>query len=343
MSSPPTPEPILEGRFRSRAATRDDVAEVYTIFGGYWEALAGASVISLDELQNLFSAPGFDPASSTRVVLSPEGQFVGGAMVIDLASPPVHPHVYGCVHADFERQGIGTWLVEWAEERVRQAVDRVPDGARVSMYLQASRAHEPTMRLFEKLELRPVRYTWFMLRELDEDPPAPVWPEGIRLETFQDRPDLKAAARATDDAFKDHWGYVPKEDEEAWLERVRHSIETDEAFDPTLWFLATDGDDIAAVSRCLPRLGEDWETGVVETLGVRRPWRRQGIGLALLHHAFGEFKRRGLKRAFLGVDTASLTGATRLYEKAGMHVSREIVVYEKELRPGEELGKQALG
>jgi mycothiol synthase len=342
MPSPMTPEPILEGRFRSRAATRDDVEEVYGIFGGYWEAMAGTSVISLDELQNLFSVPGFDPASSTRVVLSPEGQFVGGAMVVDLASPPVHPGVFGCVHAEFERQGIGTWLVEWAEERARQAIDRVPDGVRVSMYLQASRTHEPTMRLFEKLGLSPVRYTWFMLRELDEEPPDPVWPEGIRLETFQDRPDLKAAARATDDAFKDHWGHVPKEDEEAWLERVRHSIETDEAFDPTLWFLAMDGDEIAAVSQCVPRLGEDWEIGVVGTLGVRRPWRRQGIGLALLHHAFGEFKRRGLKRAFLSVDTASLTGATRLYEKAGMHISREVVIYEKELRPGEELGRQAL-
>ncbi len=342
MPSPPTAESILGGRFRSRAITRDDVEELHTILSGYWEALAGAPVISLDELESLFSVPGFDPASATRVVLSPEGQIVGGAMVIDLASPPVHPNVHGCVHTDFERQGIGTWLVEWAEERARQAIARVPDGARVSMYLQASRAHEPTMRLFERLGLSPVRYHWFMVRDLDEEPPAPVWPEGIRLETFQDRPDLKAAARATDDAFKDHWGYVPKADEEAWLERVRHAIETDEAFDPTLWFLAMDGDEIAAVSRCTPRLGEDWETGVVETLGVRRPWRRQGIGLALLHHAFGEFKRRGLKRAFLGVDTASLTWATRLYEKAGMHVSREIVIYERELRPGEELGKQAL-
>lgn len=343
MSSQSGPEPIPEGRFHSRAATGDDTEELYAVLSAYWQALTGASVISLDELESIFSIPGFDLESSTRLVLTPENQIVGAAMVADLASLPVHPNVYGCVHADYEGQGIGTWLVRWAEERAQLALARVPDDARVSMYLQASTSHEPTMRLFQKLKLQPVRYTWFMLRDLEETPPEPMWPEGIRLETYQDRPDLEAVARATDDAFKDHWGYVPKEDEEAWLARVRHSIETDEAFDPTLWFLAMDGDEIAGVARCVPRLGEDWQTGVVETLGVRRPWRRKGLGLALLHHAFCEFKRRGLKQAFLGVDTGSLTGATRFYEKAGMHVSREVVIYERELRAGEELGKQTLG
>jgi len=122
--------------------------------------------------------------------------------------------------------------------------------------MKKGNASVPTMRLFEKLGLRPVRYHWFMVRDLDEEPPAPVWPEGICLETFQDRPDLKAAARATDDAFKDHWGYVPKADEEAWLERVRHAIETDEAFDPTLWFLAMDGDEVVGTGAIIPERKE---------------------------------------------------------------------------------------
>jgi hypothetical protein len=36
----------------------------------------------------------------------------------------------------------------------------------------------------------------------------------------------------------------------------------------------------------------------------------------------------------LGVDSENLTGATRLYEKAGMHVERQNDTYEIELRPG---------
>lgn len=42
------------------------------------------------------------------------------------------------------------------------------------------------------------------------------------------------------------------------------------------------------------------------------------------------------------VDGQSLTGATRLYEKAGMHPVYKETLYEKELRPGVELATQAL-
>jgi hypothetical protein len=37
------------------------------------------------------------------------------------------------------------------------------------------------------------------------------------------------------------------------------------------------------------------------------------------------------------VDASSLTGAVRLYERAGMHVARQYDRYEKELRSGKEL------
>jgi ribosomal protein S18 acetylase RimI-like enzyme len=75
---------------------------------------------------------------------------------------------------------------------------------------------------------------------------------------------------------------------------------------------------------------------------VLRPWRRQGLGLALLHHTFAEFYQRGTHKVGLGVDAQSLTGATRLYERAGMHIARRFISYEKELRPGRELATQTL-
>jgi len=81
--------------------------------------------------------------------------------------------------------------------------------------------------------------------------------------------------------------------------------------------------------------------GWVGTLGVRRPYRRQGLGLALLRHSFAEFYRRGRRRVGLGVDSQNLTGATRLYQKAGMHVSRVQLIFEKELRPGVVLSTQS--
>lgn len=57
---------------------------------------------------------------------------------------------------------------------------------------------------------------------------------------------------------------------------------------------------------------------------------------------FGLFYRRGKRKMALYVDAQSLTGASRLYERAGMHVVRQFDQYEKELRAGIEQSTQAL-
>ena len=69
-------------------------------------------------------------------------------------------------------------------------------------------------------------------------------------------------------------------------------------------------------------------------LGVRPAWRTKGLGLSLLHLSFGEFYKRGTKTIGLGVDASNNTGATRLYQKAGMHTVSEFVTFEKEFRAG---------
>ena len=96
----------------------------------------------------------------------------------------------------------------------------------------------------------------------------------------------------------------------------------------SLWFIARDGDEIAGVARCeANRDGGGW----IGAIGVRKAWRRRGVGLALLRHAFREFHLRGDPHVGLGVDAENPTGATRLYERAGMRVMNELVLYEKEL------------
>jgi GNAT superfamily N-acetyltransferase len=91
-----------------------------------------------------------------------------------------------------------------------------------------------------------------------------------------------------------------------------------------------------------PEWEEDPTIAWIDELGVLRPWRRKGIGLALLHQVFGAFHRRGKYRVGLGVDGGSLTGATRLYEQAGMHVFRQMDAYEKDLRSGKDISTQTL-
>jgi mycothiol synthase len=131
-----------------------------------------------------------------------------------------------------------------------------------------------------------------------------------------------------EEAFADHWGHVPRSFE-TWSHRTFNSP----GFDPSLYFLAWQDNQPAAGLMCKHRGEMAW----VGTLGVRRPWRKRGLGLALMRHAFREFYHRGDTHIGLGVDASNPTGATRLYERAGMHVAREYVLYEKELRPGREL------
>lgn len=331
----------LPAGFTARPASLDDLDSIVDLINAYYQAAIGMPIYTLEQAHNELTTPGIDLEHDTLLVQSPEGRFAGFIIAVTLASPPVHPNAVGCVHPDFERQGLGTYLLRWAEGRARQAIARVPEGLRVSMRLQIPGTYEPARRLIEKLGLQAIRHSWLMVIDLEEEPPAPQWPPELTLCTYQDRPDLRKVYRAANDAFRDHWGHVEQPEEQA-MERWQHSIQSDPEFDPTLWFLLLDGEEIAAVALCHPRSPIGPDMGFVNTLGVRRPWRRRGLGLALLQHTLGEFYRRGKKQVGLGVDAGSLTGATRLYEKAGMRVAQQLDTYELELRPGEELGLESL-
>ncbi len=60
-----------------------------------------------------------------------------------------------------------------------------------------------------------------------------------------------------------------------------------------------------------------------------KPWRRHGIGMALLQRSFAFIASKGYSTVRLGVDTQNATGATHLYERAGMTVRREYRVVER--------------
>jgi mycothiol synthase len=178
-------------------------------------------------------------------------------------------------------------------------------------------------RLLEHHGFDEVRRFYRMLIELKEPPAEPDWPDGVRVGTFRPE-DARVVYDTLNETFKEEWNFVP-EPYERWRERRLTAPD----FDPTLWFLARDGDELVAVARCdRSRFGAGW----VGALGVRKPWRRRGLGLALLRHLFADFYRRGETRVALGVDAQNSTGATRLYERAGMHVAYEASGYAKELR-----------
>jgi mycothiol synthase len=168
-----------------------------------------------------------------------------------------------------------------------------------------------------------VRHFFEMKIDLSDEPTAPAWPDDVTVRTFSPE-DARTVFEADTEAFEDHWDSFHVTFEE-WSEYFLGSSE----FDPELWFLVEDGDQLAGYALCSNEGGETM--GAVNVLGVRRPWRRRGLGTALLLHAFHEFRRRGREQARLAVDAENLTGAVRLYERAGMHVARRFERFTKDV------------
>jgi ribosomal protein S18 acetylase RimI-like enzyme len=222
---------------------------------------------------------------------------------------------WASVAPEFDGQGLGTTLIGLAEERAREL------GAS-RLQLGSFAQNDAASRLFGELGYSVVRHHYRMVTELEERPPPPEWPPGITPAAF-DLAHARAVHAAVQEALADDWSHTPTPFEE-W-KRMR--LESPD-FDPTLWTVAWDGDQVAGVIRGDPRR---WGGGWIGVLGVRRPWRRRGVGLALLRRSFAEYFERGERRVGLGVDAQNPSGATRLYERAGMHVETEHLTWEKEL------------
>jgi ribosomal protein S18 acetylase RimI-like enzyme len=161
--------------------------------------------------------------------------------------------------------------------------------------------------------------------ELDREPEPPTWPDGIVARPGRAE-DARAVYELYVDAFAEQWDFHAEPFEE-W---VRWNVDAPGA-DPALWLLAVAGDEPVGLSLGVPHRSGEPDEGWISLLGVRTPWRRRGLGLALLRGSFGEFFRRGRTIVELGVDAENPTGAVRLYERAGMHVGRRADTLEKRL------------
>lgn len=313
-----------------RPTTIDDLEIVHELVRANDLAFTGEEGMTLEDLHGYMTAPGHDLARDERLVFDQNGQLLASLYV----EPRQHANFFVdiLVRPGYDDPRVRDYLLELAEEWAREGIALAEPGVRVSMGCRTYANNPDLLACYTRLGFSEVRRFWIMQIELDKAPEAPVWPEGLELRPFEPARDAYAVFKMHDEAFQDHWGHLPGDFEE-W----RHRRIESKDFDPSLWFIAYDGDQ--PVGEALCSIGQQ---GWVDTLGILRPWRRKGLALALLHHAFGEFYRRGQYDIRLGVDAQSLTGAVRLYERAGMHMKRETISFEKELRAGVELSTQAL-
>jgi len=224
--------------------------------------------------------------------------------------------VEGYVHPDAHGRGIGTLLAtELEEDAARGDAPRVQNGV-----LEADSA---ARGLLESLGYGAVRTFRELRIQLEAPPPAPTWPDGLRVVPFDPEQDAREFHAAQQEAFADAWHFTPR----AFTSWSKAHLGS-ERFDPALWCVVRAGDEIAARAICA---GNTYGGGFVNALFTRRPWRRRGVGAALLRDSFGRLWESGERSVGLGADAASDSGAFRLYERAGMAPVLGWVVYEKDL------------
>ena len=285
-----------------RELREEDAEQVAALFVA---AFGGARKLDGREVASWLRDP--DLEHENLRVLVEDGRIVGygdvarrgDALFIDLAAP-------------------GRWdeLIDWAEGKVTAF------GLKTAS-LYAPHEHEladiAQARGYEKR-----RESLTMEIGFDALPPDGNFGE-LELRTYRDE-DHDAVMAALNEAFSDD-PFFRTVTAEAFEERFlgRHD------FDPTLWFLAWDRDELAGFALDYPQLGTDSGLGHVNWLGVRKPWRRRGLAEALLRHSFRELYARGKPRTALGVDAQNVTGALRVYERVGMHVTHRFGTWQKEL------------
>lgn len=296
----------------ARRPVPDDAAAIAAMIGDFDDTMFGERDASTEDVLFDFSRPRFDPNTDAWLVMSSDQTPAAYGTVWMAAAESGDIHVDGFVHPKHAGMGLGAWLAHAMEARAREiggstlrTVVAGPDAAAQSLF--ASRGWKE------------VRRDWKMCMDLDRSREGLRLPAGISIGGFRWDRDAVEAHAVLMESFRDHRHFAFRDFEE-WTGVVTAHPN----HDPRLWRVARDESKIAGVLVALESAGVGW----VWSLGVLASHRGRGIAGALLHEAFAMFASRGLSQVCLHVDSENSTGATRVYERAGMRVAREYVFFE---------------
>jgi len=272
---------------------------------------------------------GFDPAQDV-VLAEVGGELVGYAWVdwVDTTDAVREFRLGGYVHPDWQGRGIGRRLLAWQEARSRAHPAAAASTRPLVLGSWSMDLNDRKVRLLTHAGYRSVRFFFDMRRPTLDDIQVPPMPEGLEIRPIAgDRASQKRMWDADVEAFEDHWGGFDSSDAafEAWLTRPYR--------DPDLWVVAWEGDEIAGgvVNTIYSDDNQAFgrARGWLDSVFVRRRWRRRGLGAALVALSLVRLREAGMSEAMLGVDSDNPSGALALYERAGFEVHRRSAAYRK--------------
>jgi mycothiol synthase len=272
----------------------------------------------------------FDPSRDLRVA-ELDGRPVAYEWIdwVDTTDGLREYRTRGYVEPAARRRGIGTALFADGLRRIElMAAGHETDRPKVL----GTWTHDQAIggqRLAERFGLAPVRWFFDMERSLrDELPEITELPDGLEVRPVGPE-DGPAIWRADHDAFQDHWGGF--DSSEASYRRWVDSPE----FEPSLFIVAYDGDEIAAAVLNVVYAEENAALGIkrawLDSVFTRRAWRRRGLAKALIVRSFHLLRERGMEIAALGVDADNPSGALGLYESVGFAVTERMTAWRRPL------------
>lgn len=319
---------MSEAPSRIRPAGRGDLGAVVELLNACDVADMGIPDTSRDDVENDWATDGFDLGGDAWVAERAGGAGAGGGLVG--YAYVGDQHRTGELEADLwvrpgrREPGLAQRLLALAERRAGSlAAER--GYARPSVHIYCIGTDRAKRDLLTGHGYELTRTIYRMAADLpapsaaQPEPVAPVTPPGgIRIRPFRTGVDEHTMYGTMKAAFADHF-QQSDEPFAAWKTRLLGHAD----FDPALWLLAWEGDE--AVGALIAY--DHGDLGWVRGLGVLRPWRRRGLGGALLTRALAEFARRGQSRVELGVDAEAAQRPLRIYERAGLHVTFTYELY----------------
>jgi mycothiol synthase len=270
-------------------------------------------------------------ATNWRVAVDPAGRIIGSASVDASTAPFITNYGWASVHPDhWACEELWDALLSWAIARAEADVELAPAEAQVSLLSEALDVDLSRKAALGRAGFGLARVFFRMHIDLDGERAEPRVPTGVVVRKMDMERELHDVAAVHDQTFLDHWGHIAGEIDsfvEEW-QRDTRGHRTD------LSYVAVADGTLVGYALCEDNFHTDPSVGRVAYLGILPAYRRRGIALALLQTALRGFRVEGFRAARLGVDASSPTGATHLYEKAGMRAYEQVNRYEKILRPG---------
>jgi mycothiol synthase len=263
------------------------------------------------------------------VVVTVDGQVAGYGWVdwVQTTDGKREYRTRGVVDPPWRRQGVGSAILAHNEARLLEIAAGHPDDLPRVFGAFAPERRVGAVALITGAGYQPVRYFFDMVRPTLDEIDLPPLPEGMELRPVSDDEGYRRLFAADTEAFMDHWGGFDASEAtfQQWLR--------DPNFDPTLFVIAWEGDEIAGgvINAIDAEENEalDRRRGLLDSVFVRRPWRRRGLASALVGRSLALLRERGMTSALLGVDADNPTGALGVYERAGFEVDLRSSAYHK--------------